>query len=102
MLRAELALARGENAEAARLADERLNRLERYQTRIRLPLARYLQAKVVEADNRLDDARALLVQAGAEAKAMGIRWRLPELQIALFRFVVSLSNGLWTRRMSVT
>lgn len=83
MLLADLALARGETAEALRLAEELLNGLEKVNAGLSLPMGRFLKARVLAANDRLDEARVLLVQACAEANTMGTRWWLPAAQITL-------------------
>ncbi len=93
MLLAELALARNEAAEAARLADELLSGVERTQSRNRLSMARCLKAKVLRAQNRPDEARALLVQARADTEAAGGRRGLPAVLIALSDVEAQLGNA---------
>ncbi len=93
MLLAEFALARGDLTEATRLTDELLNGLERTQTRRHLPLARTLKAKVLLAQNQVEEARTMLTQARAEAEATGVRHGLPSVLIALSQVEARLGNA---------
>lgn len=89
----EMSLAHGDTEEAARLAGELLSGVERTQTRLRLPAALSLKATVLRAQNRLDEARALLVQARAEAMAVGKRRHLWTILIALSEVETALGHA---------
>jgi ATP/maltotriose-dependent transcriptional regulator MalT len=80
---AEMALLRGEVAHASEIVDELLGGVQNTETRLYLPTALHLRAKVLLAQNRIDEARDVLVQACAEAEAMQMRHRLVPVLSAL-------------------
>jgi tetratricopeptide (TPR) repeat protein len=93
MLLSEMALAHGDVAAAARLADDLLSGVERTQTRLRLPAALNLKAKVLRVQNRLDEARAHLIRARAEALAIGKRRHLWTILVALSEVETELGHA---------
>ena len=73
---AELALARREYNQVIELIDSLVARLRYARTHVAIPEALYLKAKALRGQQQLDQVRATLNEARAEAQAIGVRRKL--------------------------
>ena len=89
---AELALARREYARTIELIDTMLVRLRYAHTRVFLPEALYLKAQALRGQQHVDQARATLNEARAEAQAIGIRRKLWQILAAIGDIEVECGN----------
>jgi tetratricopeptide (TPR) repeat protein len=89
---AELALARQEYDQAIELVDALLARLRFARTRVAIPEALYVKAQALRGLQRIDQVRAALTEAHAEAQAIGVRRKLWQILALLGEIEAASGN----------
>lgn len=91
---AELALARQEYGRVIELIDTLLARLRYARARVFFPEALYLKAQALRGQNQVDQARATLNEARAEAQAIGVRRKLWQILAAIGEIEAASGNDM--------
>jgi hypothetical protein len=94
----EVKLAEGESVAAAQLADQLLEQVRRYEVRRLLPGLLRLKSRALAAQNKIDEAVAGLIEAQAQAAAVGAHWGVWAILIDLYLIEMRRDNFEEARR----
>jgi len=92
LVHAELALAQNDPERALTLMDDVIESVGRMGLLVLLPSALHVKARAVWALGRMDEARAMLVDARARAEAMQARYRLLPILMSLRELEIALGH----------
>ena len=94
LVHAELALAQHDPERALTLMDDVIESVGRMGLLVLLPSALHVKARAVWTLGRVDEARAMLVDAGARARAMQTRYRLLPIPMSLRKLEIALGHPM--------